>query len=115
MGIQKNMDSIEYHQKIAVSKTKLFYSGERYLPVLEHPAYGQFFFDEKESSFTLPTPYAQILLDASPNLFSKEQTKGLELQDMEYKDLLKLAEEKGYDTAENSRKKADLVKFLENV
>lgn len=112
MAIKKDVDSINYHQKISTKRVKLYYSGERDMPVLDHPHYGVYDFEEKDSSFTVPKPYADLLLKASPNLFSVKKTAKQGYDGMGYNELLKAAEAKGYDVKTQSRKKADVLEFL---
>ena len=112
MAIKKDADAMAFYNKVSTKKVKLYYSGERVIPVLEHPHYGVFDFEESDSSFSVPKGYAKALLEASPNLFSLEKTAKQGIDGMSYKELLEAAEDKGYDSKKESRKKEDLIKFL---
>ncbi len=111
MPIGKKVDEIAYHQRVGTKRVKLFYSGERYMPILEHPSYGVFDFNEKDSSFDVPIPYADILLKASPRMFSKKQSVGLSLDKTDYNELIKKAELAGYDL-KKGRSAKKLKEFL---
>lgn len=53
---------------------KIFYTSTRYLPHLEHPKFGKFPYDENESCFIVPRPYAEELVKVSPGMFALERS-----------------------------------------
>lgn len=97
------------------AKTKIYYIGERYMPYLNHPNFGKHYLDEDDMSFTLPTPYANILLEKNPSMFSKKRDNFAWYEEKfkgqgGFAKLTKYAKSRGLDVKD--KKKEDLIKEL---
>ncbi len=97
-------------------KKKIYYSGKNYLPYLEHPAFGKFPLNEDDMSFVVPKPYAEILLKASPTLFSYKRDNRQYYEDQfkgsgGFAKLTKYAKQRGLDV-KTLKTKEDLINAL---
>lgn len=83
---------------------KVYLVGPRYIPIIQHPRYGKFPVNPDTGEATLPTPYANHLVDVSPNLFTfkKPETKvsnASDYDDLPYKKLQAYAKQRGVKAA----------------
>ena len=116
MTIPKDMDSINFHMKFSKKFVKVYYKGERYLPVLNHPTFGVYDQDEEDNSFKLPERYAETLINSSPTIFSLERDNK-SFYDEEFKGsagfakLIQYAKKRGVTIGKGVKKK-DLIESL---
>lgn len=77
---------------------RVYYTGTRYLPILENPKYGKYPLKDDNGKLyfdNVPTPYADSLIKTSPSLFSLGEKFATQYDEYTVDNLKSYAEQRG--------------------